>query len=413
MLEKTLKATAAMILSSLLVAPAFALSSGATPVIEDPDFAVEKFVSGGNSPTTMAFVGSDILVLQKNTGEVKLIRDGALQERPVIDVSVASAGEQGMLGIAAVGTTVYLYFIESSFDGGEAIAKRVYKYEWDGSALADPVLIKDMTATQRIHNGGGMAVGQDGSVYLVVGDSGRFGVLQNNGGEYHEDTSVIMRVDAEEPYYAVGVRNSFGLAIDPITGKLWDTENGANGSDEINLVERGFNSGWRKIMGPVAEGQTLPQLEGYAYSDPEFSWQPSVAPTALTFVDSEPLAKFRDSLFVGDCNTGTLYQFTLNEARDGFAFENPELSDSVLNSGDSTDDLIFGSGFGCVTDLDVGPDGLLYVTSLSENTIFRILPISMADVDEQEGQSQYAYYIIVATVAGGAAYVVWAYRRRA
>jgi glucose/arabinose dehydrogenase len=303
-----------------------------------------------------------------------------------------------------------LYFSESSSDGREVIANRVYRYEWDGSALTDPVLKRDMNATQTYHIGGGMTAGRDGSVYLAVGDSGRYGVLQNADGQYHKDTSVIMRIDKEEPYYAVGIRNSFGLAFDPLTGTLWDTENGDDDYDEINIVERGFNSGWIVIMGP-ATVQNPPHQQGYTYSDPEFSWQRPIAPTALTFVDSEPLAKFRDSLFVGDCITGTLYRFTLNKDRDGFVFENSGLADKVMNAGDSMNELVFGSSFGCITDLDIGPDGFLYVTSLSEGQIFRILPASMAVANPQGDASQYVYYLFAAASAGGISYVLWARRK--
>jgi glucose/arabinose dehydrogenase len=384
----------------------FAVPTGVMPVIEDPDFVVERFAHAGSSPTTMAFMGNDILLLQKNDGKVRLIHDGILQERPVLDVSVASAGEQGMLGIATVDSAVYLYFSESSTDGGKALGKRVYRYEWNGLELVNPVLLRDLNATQFYHNGGAMATGHDGSVYLVVGDAGRYGLLQNNRwGGYYADTSVIMRIDQEEPYYAIGVRNSFGLAFDPVTGRLWDTENGDDEFDEINLVEPGFNSGWIVVMGPATEDQLseLPQQDGYVYSDPEFSWQAPVAPTALTFVDSEPLAKFGNSLLVADCNYGNLYRFTLNENRDGFVFSGPELSDNVVNTGESMNEIVFGSNFGCITDLEIGPDGLLYITSLSEGTIFRILPRSMAAANVQTVSADVSmiYYFVAGAAAAG------------
>jgi glucose/arabinose dehydrogenase len=222
-----------------------------------------------------------------------------------------------------------------------------------------------------------------------------------------------MRVDRQERYYAIGVRNSFGLAFDPATGRMWDTENGDDDYDEINLVEPNSNSGWIRIMGPATEDQIsrLPAQDGYVYSDPEFSWQAPVAPTALTFVDSEPLAKFSNSLFVADCNRGNLYRFTLNENRDGFVFSDPGLSDNVVNAGESMNEIIFGSNFGCITDLDIGPDGLLYITSLSEGTIFRILPRSMADANVQAVSADVS--LIYYSVAGAAAAGITFYAIRA
>jgi glucose/arabinose dehydrogenase len=358
---------------------AFGEPVGSKPTIKDEDFILERFVSGiPNSPTTMAFIGDDILVLQKNDGQVRLIRDGELYDEAVLDVSVTNIGEQGMLGITTVGSTVYLYFTESTNDGGQPLGKRAYRYEWNGSELVKPVLLRDLPQTQRYHNGGAM-VTIDGSVYLILGDAGRYGKLQNHKTGEPDDTSVIMRIDEIEPYYAIGIRNSFGIAVDPVTGNLWDTENGDDDFDEVNLVPKNFNSGWDRIMGPATEEKLalLPGFDGYVYSDPEFSWQKVVAPTAITFVNSEPLEKYKDSVFVGDCINGNLYKFNLNSDRTGFVFTDSALQDKVVNTDESLDEIIFGTDFGCITDLEIGPDGLLYVVSLSEGAIFRMIPKSM------------------------------------
>ena len=408
---------AAVLLFSLLAAPASAQPVWIMPSIKDPDFVVETFVSGIPSPTTMAFVGDDILVLQKNDGQVRLIRDGALQPAPVLDVSVANTQEQGMLGIAVVNSTVYLYFTESAQDGGEAEGRSVYKYDWTGSELANPVLVKDWNSTRAYHNGGAMAVGPDRTVYLVVGDTGRYGQLQNHGPDstFYPDTSVIMPIAPEDPYHAMGVRNSFGLVFDPYTGRMWDTENGDDDFDEINLVEPYTNGGWELIMGPATEEQLarLPAYQNYTYRDPVFSWEKTVAPTALSFVRSEPLAKFDDSLFVGDCNTGRLYKFTLNQDRDGFVFDTPGLADSIANRADPVDEIVFGQDFICITDIKVGPDGLLYVTSLVQNAIFRIVPNELAGGQPaQLTVLQIAIYAGMAIAAGVAVYGVRRLRKR-
>jgi glucose/arabinose dehydrogenase len=368
--------------------------------LKDDDFIVQKFVSGlCCSPTTMAFIGNDILVLHKNSGQVSLIRDGV--QRTVLDENVTSEGEQGMLGIATVGNKVYLYFTESTRDGGPPLGKRVYSYDWTGQELVNRTLIRDFPQTQRYHNGGDMTVGLDGTVYLVLGDAGRYGKLQNKPVGEPDDTSVILPIAPLGPYYAVGVRNSFGITADPITGKLWDTENGDDNFDEINLVERNFNSGWIAIMGPASESQLaeLRGYPGYAYSDPEFSWEQVVAPTGLTFIDSEPFERYRNSLFVVDFIYGNLYRFELNENRDGFAFNSPELLDNVVNTDESMDEIIFGTGFRGATDIVAGPDGLLYIVSISDGTIYRILPKTMATSDITDTDSTYIQYIVYVVIA--------------
>ncbi|MCI0559730.1 MAG: PQQ-dependent sugar dehydrogenase [Nitrososphaera sp.] len=379
------------------------------PAIKDEDFAITRYVSGiENGAVSMAFMGEDILVLQKDDGKVRLIRDGRLQVDPVLDVAVTNAGEQGMLGIATVNSTVYLYFTESNRDGGEPLGKRVYRYDWNGEKLVNPVLLRDLRETQTYHNGGAMVTGLDGSVYLILGDAGHFGKLQNKPVGDPDDTSVILRVAPEGPYYAIGIRNSFGLAVDPQTGQLWDTENGDDDSDEVNLVPQGFNSGWDRMMGPASESElsSLPGYAGYTYSDPEFTWERITVPTAISFVNSSQMAKYRDSLFVASCSQGNLYRFALNESRDGFVFEDPALADRVLDVDDSMDEIVFGTGFGCVTDMEVGPDGFLYFTSFSGGSIYKMAPRIEVGVDtDANPASIYVIYVAIAAAGGVAAFL--------
>ena len=353
------------------------IPSYAEPVMNDTGFVIQKYVTGiCCSPTTMAFEGNDILILSKTSGEVHLFRNGVLQHTPALQENVTSIGEQGMLGITTVGTKVYLYFTESSKMGGHPLGKRVYSYDWNGEHLVNKTLIKDLSKTQTYHNGGAMVTDKNGSVYLAVGDAGSFGKLQNKPTGEPDDTSVIFRLVPPGPYYAIGIRNSFGLTIDPVTGKLWDTENGPDFGDEINIVPPGFNSGWDLIMGPANKTQLaqLPGYPGYTYHDPQFTWQTTVAPTGIAFSSPQGFGKYKDSVFVGDCNNGNVYRFQLNQNRDGFVFNSPQLADKEVNIGDSMSEIVFATGFGCISDVAIGSDGLLYVTSLSDGTIYRIVP---------------------------------------
>lgn len=390
------------------------------PQLYDQSLVVERFVKEGipNSPTTMTFVGDDILVLERYTGLVRLVRDGQLQPWPVLDVSVAKDGERGMLGITAIGNTVYLYFTAAEVDAGQAIENRIYKYTWNGDNLVEPVLIKILPSDNFYHNGGAMT-NHNGQVYAIIGDNGNYGILQNRPHEWKNDTSVILRVDPPGSYYAIGIRNSFGIAVDPITGNLWDTENGPDEYDEINLVPENFNSGWIEIMGP-ANNQTkvdaLPKYGDFAYSDPEFSWQKPVAPTGIEF-GTEQLGH-PDKIFASDCNTGSLYWFTLNSQRNGLTFNSPELNDLVLNTDESNAEIVLGNGFGCATDIERGPDGFLYIVSLSDGAIYRIMPaapIKQDIVDSPQSGPEtdmLAQYIAIGIGALGAVIVGFAIKRK-
>jgi glucose/arabinose dehydrogenase len=168
------------------------------------------------------------------------------------------------------------------------------------------------------------------------------------------------------------------LDFDHVTGKLWDTENGPAYGDEINLVEPGFNSGWQEAVGTQESSRTgdsalvANNLEDFGgkgnYSDPEYEWSETVGPTAVKFLDSDKLGKkYEDDMFVGAINNGNLYYFELNKERTKL------LLDSGLE-GRINENIVFAKGFGGITDIEVGPDGYLYVVSFGKGTIFRILP---------------------------------------
>ena len=368
----------------------------ANPELFDENLSLEVFSKeGGWGYTAMTFVGDDILILEKD-GVVTLIRNGIIQSEPILKVPVNPIGENGLLGITNVGNDVYLYFTEVD-QRKERLGNKIYKYEWTGDSLVNPELLKELPSND-YHNGGAMVTGLDNQVYAVIGDTGKYGPLQNKllenlyppGTPDYMDTSVILRVDPEGPYQAVGIRNSFGLAIDPITGKLWATENGDDDFDEINLIEGKFNSGWNKIMGPstTAELESLPGYLDYEYDEPEFTWEKVVAPTGIAFAQFTKTDHFQNSLFVGDCNNGNIYNFKLNENRDGFDFSNPELQDKVINLGESMEDLIIGTGFGCIVDLENGPDGNLYLVTHSDRTIYKISPSEDLLMDKKTPKSE-------------------------
>ena len=113
---------------------------------------------------------------------------------------------------------------------------------------------------------------------------------------------------------------------------------------------------------------------------PQFSWEKTVAPTGIAFTSPQGFGKYQNSVFVGDCNNGNVYRFQLNQNRTGFVFNSPDLAaDKEVNIGDSMKEIVFATGFGCISDVVTGPDGMLYVTSLSDGTIYRIVPQNSAE----------------------------------
>ena len=99
--------------------------------VQDTSLVVEEVATGISIPTSITFIDSDILVLQKNDGLVRLIHNGVLQDDEVLDLPVSNNSERGLLGIESVGNDVYLFFTESLIDGGDPLGNRIYKYSWN------------------------------------------------------------------------------------------------------------------------------------------------------------------------------------------------------------------------------------------------------------------------------------------
>jgi aldose sugar dehydrogenase len=401
-----------------------------SPILYDKDLTLEVVNDELLQPSTMTFLGKDdFLVLQKDLGTVERIVNGTKLEKPLLDLNVSSY--YGALGISAikpemeeqmnitrdVDAYVFIYYDESSKAGTDcscpANASRFYRYELvsEGTKLVNPKLILSVPPGNTfpvMHEGGIVKIGPDGNVYLVVGDArsvpetGVGNVTKNKAVNYGNGSEPdgragILRFNVQgEPtkqgilgdnyplnlYFAYGIRNSFGFAFDPLTGKIWDTENGAESHDEINLVEPGFNSGWAHVMGfrnvstdfvflNVSIPDKLVDFNGKGkYSPPEFVWAETVAPTALTFLDSEQFGKYRNDLIVADFY-GRIYHFRLNEDRTELLL-NGSLSDKIANSQEEADQVMFGEGFGIITDMEIGPDGYLYLVSMPLGKIFKV-----------------------------------------
>jgi aldose sugar dehydrogenase len=513
--------TAALL--ALLSAPTGLAQEPDGPQLVDRNLTATAAVDGLVTPIGVAFLGpDDMLVIEKNTGKVIRVTDGQIADT-VLDLSVNFASERGLLGIALhpdfpADPGVYLYWSCRSVAALDAdpfipeeqrcsddhltdladtddllqvplIGNRVDRFTWDGSQLIYDHNLEMLRSFQNDggptpagqgdsadgphgaqppranHDGGVIAFGPDGKLYVIVGDLGRRGALQNLpcgptavtcpgtvtpddqfGGPEPDDahlSGVILRLNddgstpTDNPFFshgasiggeigenlqrtfAYGIRNSFGMAFDPVSGSLWQQENGEDAFDEINRVTAGENSGWIQVAGPasrVAEYRqiettslhhedfpnlqqfrwgperiaTTPddalsrlfQLPGSHYSDPEFSWKFVLAPAAIGFQDGRGLGpQYAGDLFVGfstlDTLGGPLFRFNLTGNRHKVGVDDPLLADRVadnLTFHDMTESetLVFGTDFGIVTDIETGPNGSLFVVSLDHGAVYEI-----------------------------------------
>ncbi len=458
----------------MLVAPTQAWAQ--TPSVTDPNLAVRTVATGLSQPTGLAFIGAnDMLVNEKATGRVIRIRNGVV-EGPVLDLAVNSNSERGLLGIALhrnfmVNGFVYLFWSESvsgvdSTSGTDVplLGNRLDRFVWNGSTLTfDRTLIRfralQQDAGQQVrgnHDGGVVRFGPDGKVYVIVGDTGRRGQMQNLefgpfgpgipddqfGGPAPDDahfTGVIVRLNddgttpTDNPFYdagaaiggqaganiqkiyAYGIRNSYGLNFDPISGDLWENENGDDTFSELNRVEPGMNSGWVQIMGPSSRVAQFKEIEtsaqffglqqirwpptniadteaealsrlfmlpGAHFSDPEFSWKFEVAPAGLGFVTGGALgSQYNGDLFMGGARdflfSGHIFRMEITGNRRMVGVDDPRIEDRVADNlgkfeATESESLVWGQNFGLTTDILQGPNGNLFVLSNTRGALYEV-----------------------------------------
>jgi len=421
---------------------------------KDSEFKAQLVVKGLTRPTGMVFVDeNDILVTEKR-GIVQRIIEGKISPHPVLDIGakVNSTGERGLLSIGISNPSdvekdynndnaaaVYLLFtnypgknisgnsdaVVQKSETPQDASNRIYRYKLQEGKLTNPELLANVLlySNESIqHIGGALKVSPDDKIYFTTGDgrgceyfedcdtktayftndtqsklSGGIYYLKNNSetGDFNETSS------PEYYQYAYGIRNSFGLDFDPVTGNLWDTENGPAFGDEINLVKPGFNSGWAKYQGVwsvtnytqifnnpppglpkgyyFTETPQLPlHFNGTGnYSNPEFTWNQTVGVTSIKFFDSNKYGKqYQNDIFVSTYKGGLIYHFDLDKDRNQLLLKGP-LKDKVANSSKEMDGVIFAQGLapGGISDLQVGPDGYLYVLTYgSKGAIYKIVP---------------------------------------
>lgn len=394
-----------LVAAAALIATTITPGALAAPALSDSTLTVTPFLSA-NDPTGIRFTGPGEGFLIEKGGAVKRFVGNATTST-ALNLPVATDGfERGLLGIAidpsfSSNGSVYLYHSAGTATGAW-VDNRLTRYTWNGSTLINPTPLGTFgAATDTIpgngpnHNGGPLVFGRDGKLYGVTGDLNRNGIEQNQSATTSALTGGVYRLNADgsipadnpfqsnsnpdvRRWHAYGVRNSFGVTVDPhptLGGGIWITENGPNAYDEINMVPAGMNSGWEQIMGPDArDPQNAPgdlvMLQGASYQDPKFSIQDPIGIAALGFLHGSALgAGYADALIYGEANSPNLWLLRLNANRDGFVLSG-DLADGVLDPGDAF--TPFGTGFSVITDIQTGPDGAIYLTALGADTVYRI-----------------------------------------
>lgn len=391
----------------------------------DPALSIHTVTTGLTRPVALDWLAEDdILVVERETARVRRVIGGVLQAASVYQHPVATEDLLGIAVNSAMPPQVFLFVEDTTGTAGN----RVLRTDWNPATgqlenVQTLVGIVPSGLAGNADDGGKLLLGPpddtqspptvgDGQLlYVVSGFVQRTGQLRNDPlGDPPDNAGVILRIlqdgtaapgnpfapycsattstscvsDPDCPageacltqvglYWSYGLRNSFGIDIDPVTGELWDEENGENEYDEINRVVRGMNSGWTAVMGPMPT-PTVPLFEmpggAAVYRDPEYTWLAPTGPTGLAFPAGSSFGPaYEQSVLFADFNLPSqLYALPLDPARTAI-----DLADRVAESQAELDAFAIATGFTSrVVATEFGPDGHLYVVTYFDGTIRRI-----------------------------------------
>jgi glucose/arabinose dehydrogenase len=349
----------------------------------DGRFVAETVVSLPNFHVSMVFTSPDRILLTQKGGfggignaSVRVVQGDRLLDRRLITFrNVQTGGERGLLGITLDpnyqdNRLVYVYYTRADRTN---VVTRFVDSDLDQEGETDAEMVIDDLPSDVCgnHQGGSIAFGPDGMLYVSVGDNGcdacnsqRAGTLAGKilrytrQGQPAPDNPFSHLPFPQSAFFATGLRNSFDFTFHPRTGEIFSTENGPTANDEINRILPGRNYGWPFFQCDRSTSTPCPQPTP-SNTGPLQCYPSVIAPTGIVVYEGTAYPEpFRGNIFFGDFNTGTLHRLVLSE--DG---------STVLAADDR-----FLSGFGRIIDLAVSPDGLLYV--LTDQDIQRVAFVS-------------------------------------
>jgi len=334
-------------------------------------FRVEVVVNNLEIPWSFAFAPDGRLFVTERPGRVQIIDITRQTSQLALTLDdVFAEGEGGLLGLAldpsfVSNGLVYLYYTARA-SAGRAV-NRVVRYRESGNRLAERIVLLDNIPANVIHDGGRLRFGPDGLLYITAGDAASEQLAQ----DVASLAGKILRINPDgttprgnpfsSPVYSYGHRNPQGIDWHPATGELWESEHGATGNDEINVVDAGVNYGWPRIEG----SQMMPAMR-----EPITFYNPAVAPSGASFYRGQRFTQFANNLFVGTLRGTHLLRLRV---------------DPVSRRITGQERLLEGQ-YGRVRDVVSGPDGLLYFCTnnrdgrgspvMGDDRIARLVPVS-------------------------------------
>lgn len=343
------------------------------------EYSTQTIISEIDVPWGMDWLPNGDMLITERSGDMWLYSDGTLADEPIAGVPEVWAQSQGGLLDVNVHPNYeqngWIYITYSSPEGSGAGANTALmraKLNDDHTELTNKeVLYKAEPNTERgQHFGSRIVFDNNGHVFFGIGDRGARDVNPqditrdagkiyrlNEDGSIPEDNPFVGEDGAKEAVFAYGIRNPQGMDLHPETGQLWEHEHGPRGGDEINIIESGNNYGWPEIsFGINYDGTSFTDDTAKAgMEQPEWYWDPSIAPSGMTFVTSDKFPEFQGDILVGSLKFGYVMHV---DVEDGEVVGEQKVFEDV----------------GRVRDVRQGPDGNIYIATETENGIVRVTP---------------------------------------
>ena len=348
---------------------------------------------GLNRPWSLVFLPNGDMLITEHGGQLRIVRDGVLDPEPLAGLpDVFTIRRKGLMDIALhprfeENQFVYFTYHKASPDNRMAGTPVLARGQFDGRGAV--MEMRDLFVSDAAYSGTAQTAriqfGPDGKIYMVIGVPLRnaVGVAEsaqdpsdhagkilrlNEDGSVPDDNPFVDTPGHRPEIYALGIRNSNGLAFHPETGELWETENGPQGGDEVNIIRPGANYGWpvvsygRAYSGDLTgtdSGPQRPQVWAEGIEDPFFFWNPSISPAGMLFYTGDRFPNWQGDLFVGALRSREIHRLIFNDR--GLLVRQQTLLRELRQR---------------IREVKQGPDGLIYIlTDEEDGALLRLEPI--------------------------------------